>query len=64
MASTIVKIQGINDINIPFAMNSVNDVKANLLGDYPQIANMTHTQSTDPSGNIVHAFTQKDGTKN
>ncbi len=64
MANTIVKIQGLTDISWPFATSNVADVKANLQADYPQIGQMNHTQRTADNGDIIHSFTQKDGTKN
>lgn len=64
MANTIVKIQGINDISWPFPTSGLAEVKANLQADYPQIGQMNHSSRTAENGDIIHSFTQKEGTKN
>lgn len=62
MASTVVNIPGVAPITIPFKMTDINQIKAYLSGEHPQIGNMENSQSISGE-NVTVTFSQKTGTK-
>ena len=63
VTSTLVKIEGVDDITLQIALKSKAEVVNYYGGTYPEIESMNYSYAV-VDGVAAHTFKQVDGTKN